>query len=207
MLLDLPSEIIFRILWYLGVRDLLRVTEVHSSLHHHVKSCPTIQYIIQTQAAGVEINTKSTLDIDERLSLLRTYQEGWSKCAVKDLSAMITHHFMPAYEISAFADGIFLWGDRFNPNVLHYFYTPSKSTDVIKWQKIKVGMPIIGVTLSPEQDLIAVATTYVPIEFLVFPMDSEVNLLQDTRPNGTREQLRDSNIPAVDGFTPPARSA
>ncbi|RDB20399.1 hypothetical protein Hypma_012541 [Hypsizygus marmoreus] len=157
LLLDLPPELVVRILCYLHLPDVLSCTRTHSSLLALTKDFVVLQYHMATQTAMVADNPHCNLPISERFDMLKRREEGWKKFRV-DFRKTIPVKHVPSgiYEMTG---GIFLLGDT-TRKALHYLTLPSKATDEPSWSRIDIDSTMVDIGLSIyEHDLVAVVTT------------------------------------------------
>ncbi|KAG5649615.1 hypothetical protein H0H81_002831, partial [Sphagnurus paluster] len=156
MLLELPPELILRVLCHLDLIDLLRASQVHSKLHRTIQSFPVLQYRIATQSACVEDNEHSDLPVSERLRILKNREEAWATCRI-DFWRTIPLPHKPS-DIDDLTGGIYFSIDE-SHHILHYLRLPSSISDEVKWEKIDVPKRLIAIGLSIYQhDLIALIT-------------------------------------------------
>ncbi|KAG6888854.1 hypothetical protein C0995_005275 [Termitomyces sp. Mi166 len=76
-LLDLPLEILFRILPFLDLSDLISVSLTHSHLHNLIKTSPSLQFRLAAHVAGVKANSFTNHVPVERLTALKRLEQGW----------------------------------------------------------------------------------------------------------------------------------
>jgi hypothetical protein len=163
LFLDLPPELVIRILCYLDLYDLSACQLTHSSLRAVIKDSILIEYHIATQLAGVEDNPLSKLSIQERLERLASQEDGWAHLDF-DFTKKISVEHNPSgiYDLTG---GIYLLGDQ-RRRALHYCTLPSKSSDQTRWSRIDVEENIIDMGLAIyEHDLVAIVTMFVSCQF------------------------------------------
>lgn len=164
-LLDLPQELLFHFLSFLGISDLASCQLTNRYLRAIIKASVHLQYLIAVQAAGVESNPNCNTSTTDRLELLRKREHAWA-------------HFLPDFErlipvlhtpsgIYDLAGGVYLLGARSRLS-LRYCLLPCSPSAEATWKTLDIGRTVIDMALSVyEHDLIAVVTTFVssPIHF------------------------------------------
>ncbi|KAF5380137.1 hypothetical protein D9615_006303 [Tricholomella constricta] len=170
MLLQLPPEIVVRILYYLDIVDLVSVSCTHSTVYKYTQSFQILQYRFATQAAAVDDNPHCKLIISERLALLKSREEGWARFNIDfRKSISVLHHPSGIYDMTG---GIYLLGDE-SRRTLHYCTLPSKPSDSVAWSQIHVEHTLVDMGLSIyEHDLIAIVTTK------PHPTDTSVHIIE-----------------------------
>ena len=78
ILLDLPTELLVKILTYLPVVDLFSVRWICRTLRDVIAGTAYLQYIIHAHINGVEDSLPPDFPYSERLELLRRHQQTWS---------------------------------------------------------------------------------------------------------------------------------
>ncbi|KAF5376252.1 hypothetical protein D9615_008453 [Tricholomella constricta] len=159
MLLQLPPEIVVRILCFLDLAELASIIQADSTLHAYFKAFPILQYRFATQAAQVEDNPRSTHGsvVTERLALLNSREQGWARLNFDfQRTIPVRHHPTGIYDL---VGGVYLLGDD-GRRRLHYCKLPSTPADPTGWSHIDVDCTFVDVGLNIyEHDLIAVVTT------------------------------------------------
>jgi hypothetical protein len=92
-LLNLPTELIAHILWYLDLVDLQSCQLVHSSLRSEIKDSVSLKYLKDLKASGVEDNrfyTRRTTS--ERLDMLLHRENVWSHLEVDFIQSVRNKH-------------------------------------------------------------------------------------------------------------------
>ncbi|KAG6808248.1 hypothetical protein H0H92_004748 [Tricholoma furcatifolium] len=153
---DLPSEVIFRILCFLDLSELVSLSHTNSSLRAAVVNSPGLQFRFLAHDAAVKINQSSNHVASERLSALRRLEGGWLNMSIDFQTKIpVLHYPSGLYDLSA---GVCVLGDT-DRQTLHYCKLPSRETDAVEWKQIKVGCVMVDFGLSVyEHDLIAVLT-------------------------------------------------
>ncbi|KAF5376316.1 hypothetical protein D9615_008467 [Tricholomella constricta] len=161
MLLQLPPEIVIRILCFLDLAELASIIQAGSTLQAYFKTFPILQYRFATQAAQVEDNPRSTHGsvVTERLALLNSREQGWARLSFNFQRTIPVLHHLDPIGIYGLVDGVYLLGDE-SRRRLHYCKLPSKPSDPTDWSHIDVDCTFVDVGLNIyEHDLIAVVTT------------------------------------------------
>jgi hypothetical protein len=169
-LLDLPSELVIVILLMLPLPSLAACQCTNRPLYTLIKESTILQYIIETQANGVEDFSPSNFSLPVRLDRLKAWSRSW-------LSFGFTHKATIAARLDLaglswlhdLADGIFLHSDKSSnpasrPNSTSLMYASLAPLPVvgIQWSTIPVGREIIGwATLPRNCDMIALTTLLV----------------------------------------------
>ncbi|KAG6919370.1 hypothetical protein DXG01_006919 [Tephrocybe rancida] len=155
-LLDLPPEIVVRVLCFLDTTDLPSISRTHSSLYAFFKSSKRLQYRVAALIAGVEVNPYSNHVSWERLFALQRLEKGWSNLTIDFRTKVpVEHSASGLYDLTG---GICILGDM-SKQILHYFNLPSKPDDSVAWSRINIGRRMVDFGLAiHEHDLIAVLT-------------------------------------------------
>ncbi|KAI0937664.1 hypothetical protein AcV7_003637 [Taiwanofungus camphoratus] len=181
-LLSLPPELIVRILACLTLSDLVSCRRACKCLNAIIKTTTLLQYLIETQVAGVEDNPASSLALVDRLRLLRARETAWHHLQSSRTTPIEVKHFPSSiYDLTG---GVFLLGES-----LRWTFGAWRSTDSLRfvrlpavadsadshsnvsrqdspWSRIELKGNIMDVGLAvQEHDLIAVVTfTYPPLD-------------------------------------------
>lgn len=165
-LLDFPPELVVKIMHMLSLPDLMACKRTNRLLHTLVQETLSLQYLVETHAAGVEQDLKLDITLPERLAALKTSNEYWSTFNFKHKKTISTEPFPGLFDL---ANGIFLHAkldllSMCSPEAIRFIFLPSfiQPTKEVQWHAMDVNRKIIGWT-SPLQvhDLIAFTTTFV----------------------------------------------
>lgn len=171
-LLDLPTELIVKILLYISPHDLVACQLTGKFLRCIVQTSLQLQYASALEVAGVENNLRSTLGLAEKLELLNAREEAWLHPApnfTKDVR--VNHVTSGIYDLTG---GVYLLGNTSQRSV-HYCVLPSSQSDTVDWKAIKVDRSLIDIGLAIEEhNLIAIITTYVFPPHSIMPYSSLV---------------------------------
>lgn len=164
MLLQLPPELIVRILCLLDLPDYVSTIQTHSSISTYAQAFKVLKYRLATQAAAVEDNPFSRDPVSERLALLSSREDGWSQFLTDFRKTIpVVPLQLSFYDMTS---GVYLLGDT-NRGALYYYVLPTRPGDLGDWIRISIEddmrqsnftLADVGMSLY-EHDLIAVATT------------------------------------------------
>ncbi|KAG5641544.1 hypothetical protein DXG03_004803, partial [Asterophora parasitica] len=156
MLRNLPPEIVVRILCYLDLADLASAARINKLFHSYTKTFQVVQYHIATQAALLEDNPSSKVDVSTKLGLLASREEGWAEMDIDWCRTVkVEHRASGVWDLTG---GYYLLGNE-SRRSLHYFKLPSAKDDPVEWSRINMDCEIIDLGLNiDEHDLIATFT-------------------------------------------------
>lgn len=166
-LLQLPSELVIRILSYLDLPPLISCLKSCRVLHTTISNSVLLQYIIELQAAGFENNSNCTLNLSERLRRLKAREQSFLRFRPDFTKTIpIPHDGLGIYELSG---GVFALGES-SRKVLPFLKLPSAESEEAKWEDITMLDPdrfIVdaGVAIE-EHDLVVLITRCVPAAYL-----------------------------------------
>ena len=165
-LLDLPNELIIKILSHLTHQDLIACQLSNSALYTTIKASVILQFQIALSRFKATDNLSCPLSVSERLQALKDSEDAWTFLR-QDFKRRITVNFEVSgiYDLT---DGVFLLGNA-SRTALHYTKLPSSIDDDVIWKKIQLNRgPISGegtiIDMGfciQEHDLLAVVTTWV----------------------------------------------
>jgi hypothetical protein len=159
-LLDLPAEILERILILLSPNDIGSCLLCNHFMHEVVQNSVQLQYIIALYKAGCEDNTRSSLSLTERCEILKRHEKLWLNCEPSfTQSIQVPFRIGGLYDLSC---GLYFLGDR-SRRLLSYVRLPTHpSQETPKWETFSLNdhrfMVDFGVSVD-EHDLIAVITS------------------------------------------------
>lgn len=160
-LLDLPPELVSRILLHLSrLEDLACCQLTNSFLHLIITNSVQIQYRLAKLIAGVESNDQIQLGINDRIECLKSIERGWDQ-----LTFEFSRETPLAYGTftRTVMDGFYFSTRRLNKRSdseeIRYFKLPSTPEADIGWNKIYVKNGVVAIAVAVyEHDLLAVAT-------------------------------------------------
>lgn len=166
-LLDLPPELVIRILLYMSLQDVGCCQLSNSFLCLIITNSPEIQYHLATLIAGVENNDQFELGIHERIERLRSRERGWEELKFEfSQEIQIVDSGYGVYDI--LIEGLYFrmctWGVNDASRYLEeicYFKMPSKPGEDIHLDKIYFPGPygVLAMAVAAyEHDLLAVVT-------------------------------------------------
>ena len=157
--LDLPIEIIHKILSLLSPTEIVTCNLVNQFLNSIISESSALQYYIALSLAKAVDNPCSVASLRQKLSDLRSSEDAWSNLRPKFIASLpVTHHTSGIYDLSG---GTYLLGN-IDRMVLQYVQLPSRLNDPLVWKKITLNKPIIDMGFGVfEHDLIAIITRYV----------------------------------------------
>ncbi|KAG5641205.1 hypothetical protein DXG03_005769 [Asterophora parasitica] len=183
MLLNLPPEILVRILCHLDLPDLTSAARVNTLIYSYTKSFQLVQYRFATQAALLEDNPHSTLDVSTKLGVLKDREEGWAKMRFDWWRTVKMEHQASIVDLTG---GFFVLSDA-TRRALHYLKLPSAKDDLLEWSHIEMDHMIIDFGLNVyEHDLIAVVT-FINVE--IFGDHLALSIASYAEPNRSLDQL------------------
>jgi hypothetical protein len=168
-LLDLPPELIIAILSMLSLPGLAACQLTNRPLNTLIKESLVLQYVIETQASGVEDCAISSICLPARLDRLKAWSHCWLSFGFDRKATISSGITLSGLSwLHDLTDGVFLHSDesacpvnRSNSTRLKYASLASlpTSTGEIQWSTILVGREIIGWAALPrEYDMIAFTT-------------------------------------------------
>jgi hypothetical protein len=167
--LDLPPELIITILSMLSLPGLAACQLTSRPLNTLIKESLVLQYVIETQANGVEDCSASGICLRARLDKLKAWSHCWLSFGFDHKATISSGISLSGLSwLHDLTDGVFLHSDesacpvnRSNSTRLKYASLVSLSTSMgyIQWSTIPVGREIIGWAALPrEYDMIALTT-------------------------------------------------
>ncbi|KAF9445405.1 hypothetical protein P691DRAFT_710364 [Macrolepiota fuliginosa MF-IS2] len=153
-LLDLPSEILTRILLYLPFTSVVTCTEVNRRLRSLVSSTE-LQYYIHLGMAGLVNNPHCGISYPERLDQLLTRERRWEELDF-DFDKTIDVAFTNQNNMIKLSGGVFSVVNARRD--FHYMQLPSGPDQEIEWKWAHLEQVIIMTTCAFEYDLSAIVT-------------------------------------------------
>lgn len=160
--LDLPPELVERILSHLSAITIFSCILTCKTLQNVVGSSPQLQLILETHIAGVNDNAYSDLSVAERLQRLREREKNWNNFTFAR-EKIPTERNCNASTFYVTEAGHLFVGDEL------WLHTPSQVTttiDIVQltnssekkvWNRVDIGKKMLGVGLALEEhDLLAV---------------------------------------------------
>jgi hypothetical protein len=167
LFLELPGELLIQILSQLTLGELLSCKCVNRLLNEIVEESVVLQYVIETEAAGVRDNPRSHLATAERLDRLRRREDAMTRFRISHIRTVPVQ--IPTSGIYDLSGGVYLLGtaaphDRSVTTGINClrFQTIAETPE---WSEIKIGFEktgrrIIDIGLAlQEHDLIALVTS------------------------------------------------
>jgi F-box-like len=136
-LLDLPTELLIRILSYLPLIDLCAVQRTCRKIHIIVADSMYLQYILLAQISGVDDHLPSDFPLPERIKRLRCHEQSWN-----NLQLTAFHNF-PSDKDHTYSlqDDYLIYSLRKSAGTLQYGYVDLRSaepSEELRWVNISV---------------------------------------------------------------------
>jgi hypothetical protein len=172
ILLDLPMELLVKILTYLPIKDLFSMRWTCRTLKDIVASTARLHYIILTYVNGVEDSLPPDFPHSKRLELLRHREQSWSALQLNLFTECVTDMSYPCHLI--IQDG-YLICNRLREDPQKYRYTDLYSAarnEEVRWVHVTMDdsrLPrLYNLTFAVDHNLV-VASRFVslPIPFWV----------------------------------------
>jgi hypothetical protein len=162
-LLQLPDELIHKILTLLSPVQLATCQLVNKRLHAFISESLTIQYIIALALAGADDNPCSAIPLPQKLEDIRSSEAAWAALQPKFIASLpLKNRIADICDLSA---GTYLLGNG-KGMALHYLQLPTRLDDPLDWRDIVTDKRIIGMGFCViEHDLIAIITRQVSPTF------------------------------------------
>jgi F-box domain len=168
-LLDLPEELLIRILAYLPFKSLVSYRSISHAFNSLITESTRLQYAIALETHRFINNPNSPLPLAERLRRLQAREEAWRLLKPSSNQRFdIPHHASWVHDLNG---DTFLLGDTVTdekvdgPNGWEIWGTKAvgclslESSTTNTWKSFDVGNDIINATMAiHEHDLIALAT-------------------------------------------------
>jgi hypothetical protein len=157
--LDLPSEIIHKILSTLSPVDLSYCQLVNKALNILISQSLVLQYSIALGLAQAVDNPCSAAPLPQKLEDIRSSEAAWATLQPKFIASLPVKHLTSGiYDLSG---GTYLLGNG-DRMALQYLQLPSRVGDPLDWRKITMDKVIIDMGFCVfEHDLIAIITRQV----------------------------------------------
>jgi hypothetical protein len=154
--LDLPFEIIHKILTLLSPIQLATCQLVNKHLNAIVSESLTLQYTIALALAGADDNPCSLVPLPQKLEDIRSSEAAWATLQPKFIASLpVKHRTSGIYDLSA---GTYLLGNG-DRMALQYLQLPTRVDDPLDWKRIFTDKTIIDMGFCVfENDLIAIIT-------------------------------------------------
>jgi hypothetical protein len=170
-LLDLPQELLIKILCFLDLSDLISCYRTNYLLHTIIQTSVKILYRMNLQIHGLTDNPSCSLSTAERLHLLKAREEAWSTLTVNFKSIIdVPHRTSSIYELTG---GLLVFGEalhtRAHTKALKYFVLPSIEDNTTsnrnsKWSGIDPDAVVLDIALGVRGlDLMVIVTAYVAV--------------------------------------------
>jgi len=166
ILLDLPTELLVKILTYLPVADLFSVRWTCRTLGDIIAGTAYLQYIIHAYIDGVEDSLPPDFPYSERLELLRRHQQSWSAPQFDFFTECVANMSYPNHFV--FQDGYLIY-EKLRANPQQYGYTDLYSTarnEEVCWVHITMDnghLPrLYNLAFAVDHNLV-VASRFVPL--------------------------------------------
>jgi hypothetical protein len=170
-LLDLPQELLIKILCFLNLQGLISCKLTNHFLHTTIQTSVNIQYRMNLQIHGLTDNPSCSLSTAERLHLLKAREEAWSTLSAKFKSNIsVLHQTSSIYELTG---GLLVFGEalhtRAHTKALKYLVLPSTedsntSDQEDEWPGIDPNAVVLDIALGVRGlDLMVIVTAYVAI--------------------------------------------
>jgi len=155
--LDLPFELIHKILSLLSPIELATSRLINKRVNAVISESLTLQYAIALAQAKADDNPCSVVPLPQKLEDIRSSEAAWASLQPKFIASLpVTHRTSGIYDLSA---GTFLLGNADTPMALQYLQLPTRVDDPLEWKKITVDQMIIDMGFCVfEHDLIAIIT-------------------------------------------------
>ena len=165
-LLDLPTELLVKIMTYLPVEDLFSVRWTCRTLGDIIAGTAYLQYIIRAHVNGVEDSLPLDFPYSERLELLRRHEQSWSGSQFDLFTECVTNMSYPNHFV--FQDGYLIY-EKLRANPQQYGYTDLYSTarnEELRWVHITMDngyLPrLYNLTFAADHNLV-VASRFVSL--------------------------------------------
>jgi hypothetical protein len=136
-LLDLPTELLIRILSYLPAVDLCAVQRTCRRIHGIVADSTYLQYILLAQINGVDDILPPDCPFSERIKLLRNHEKSWN-----NLQLNVSHEFSSTMDrLYYLQDGYLVYNLKHIASTPQYGYVDLRSADPseeLRWVHISV---------------------------------------------------------------------
>ncbi|TFK29151.1 hypothetical protein FA15DRAFT_428188 [Coprinopsis marcescibilis] len=195
-LLDLPVEIITRILTQLSLQELIRCQSTCRRLKRIYDQSSKLQYIVEIEVAGMLDNPRCRISVADKLEALRHRERAW--CSLRPTftkTVPIPRQSCGLYDVTASAYFLGVASESTPPAVyeLQSLALPSISTATASHTEIRSDKEIVDfATAIEEHDLIAVVRKAGTIDAFSGPHGLEIVLLR----HSTRQphELADQSI-------------
>ncbi|KAI0082257.1 hypothetical protein K474DRAFT_1703260 [Panus rudis PR-1116 ss-1] len=167
-ILDLPVELLTKILNELDFRNLLRCKRVCRQLQVIIEDAIVLRYKVELAINGLEDGPPSSLGASDRLNLLHQREEAWDRLAYKTMKDVEMHRG----EVWELYGGVLAQGQ--GQRSLHFYRLPSEIRGIEEehW-KLDLEFAIRDFGMDPTQDLLVVIerpalpnTSYYPVHLL-----------------------------------------
>jgi hypothetical protein len=157
--LDLPVEIIHRILSLLSSIQVATCQLVNKHLNAIIAESLVLQYSIALELAIADDDPCSVVSLPQKLENIRSSEAAWASLQPKFITSVpIPHRTSGIYDLSS---GTYLLGNA-DKMSLQYLRLPARVDDPLDWRRITVDKVIIDMGFSVfEHDLIAIITRQV----------------------------------------------
>jgi hypothetical protein len=162
VLLDLPTELLIRILSYLTPVDLCAMQRSCRRIHAIVTESTYLHYILHAQISGVDDLLPPNFPFSERIERLKYHEKSWSNLQLNPF------HTFPSDldHLYSLQDGYLIYNLRTALNALRYGYVDLRSADPnepLHWVNISVGdigVPL-GLVTAVDHNLVVVLRYWV----------------------------------------------
>lgn len=164
--LDLPFEIILKILSLLSPIELSTCQLVNKYLNVIISKSLTLQYRTALELAKADDNPCSVVSLPQKLEEIQSSEAAWATLQPNFIVSLpVKHRTSGIYDLSA---GTYLLGNA-DRMALQYLRLPTQADDPLNWRKITLNKTIIDMGFCVfEHDLIAIFTRYVPQSFVTY---------------------------------------
>ncbi|KAH9975683.1 hypothetical protein BGW80DRAFT_58965 [Lactifluus volemus] len=159
-LLDLPAELLIRILSYLSLIDLCAVQRTCRKIRIIVADSMYLQYILLAQISGVDDHLPSDFALPERIKRLRYHEQSWN-----NLQLNAFHNFPSDVDHSySLQDDYLIYNLRKSAGTLQYGYVDLRSAEPnekLRWVNIfieHISVPV-GFVTAVDHNLVVVLRT------------------------------------------------
>jgi hypothetical protein len=150
-LLDLPTELLIRILSYLPAVDLCAVQRTCRRIHGIVADSTYLQYILLAQINGVDDILPLDCPFSERIKLLRNHEKSWN-----DLQLNVSHEFSSTMDhLYYLQDGYLVYNLKHIASTPQYGYVDLRSAypnEELRWVHISIEQISIPVWIESAVD-------------------------------------------------------
>ncbi|KAI5827985.1 hypothetical protein K523DRAFT_277763 [Schizophyllum commune Tattone D] len=157
-LLDLPVELLIRIMFYLDMKSLKAVARVNRQLAV-VASAPVLKKHYAMITTGMRDASDSTVPPDDVLDELNAYENAWRHykplCSV---TCSVPRNTVGLYELS----GGYMFLGAAGRRALHYMPLPMPSHPTPQWSLLTIGENIVDFALALYEHNLVVAVTSHP---------------------------------------------